>query len=189
MNYMIFSFFPFWFYMWFFWNCKSCWAKIWSSVRALKFLPYWCDLDFKIIALNGYCRLSIYGVECLVLFLVLGVDLLWAGGMADNGLGVLTYLCTLLGVVGCVTGTLWNGTGGDTGGTGTLWASTEREICVIVDVGVATGITVVGFFVARPRISAIIISIFLVLLPYSSYGTTNGVIFRMARMSVADSFR
>ena len=42
------------------------------------------------------------------------------------------------------------------------------------------------FFVDLPSSSAILKSGFLVLLPYSSGGKSDGVVFRMARMSVAE---
>ena len=42
-----------------------------------------------------------------------------------------------------------------------------------------------GFLVDRPRSYSILTSEFLVLSQYSSDGTTGGVIFRMARMSVS----
>ena len=51
------------------------------------------------------------------LFRVFGVVLFLTGGVADNGLRVLTSFFTLLGVV--VWDTLY-GPGGDTGDTGTL---------------------------------------------------------------------
>ena len=46
-----------------------------------------------------------------------------------------------------------------------------------------------GFLVAHPRSSDILTSAFLVLSPYYSDGTTDGVLYRMARMSVADLLR
>ena len=88
--------------------------------------------------------------------------------------------------VGCKKDNLWDVKGGETGGTGTIWSCTENEICVRVGVGVENGITIVGILVARPRSSDILTSEFLVLSPYSSYGTTDGVLCRMARMSVTD---
>ena len=54
------------------------------------------------------------------LFRVFGVVLFLTGGVADNGLSVLTSFFTLLGAVVWDTVTLLDGTGGDTGDTGTL---------------------------------------------------------------------
>ena len=46
---------------------------------------------------------------------------------------------------------LWDGTGGDDCGTGTLWYCTGMEICDRVGVLVVTGITIVRFLLARPK--------------------------------------
>ena len=66
--------------------------------------------------------------------------------VADDGLGVLTSICSLMCDVGCKKITLWYGTVGDTGGTVNLWSCTGRYICGRVDVRVATGRTIVIFF-------------------------------------------
>ena len=172
--------------MWYVWNSKRCWAARWSSARDLKWVPYWCHLDRKSIALNGRCQLLLYRVAFLVFFWVFGIVLFLTNGVADDGLGVLTSFCTLWGGVDCETGTLWDGEGCETGGTGTLWGCTGREICGRVGVGVTTGRTIVFFFVDLPRSSAILKSVFLVMSPYSGYSITGGVLWSMARISVAD---
>ena len=131
--------------MWFVWNRKNCWATRWSAVWALKWVPYWCDLDRKNLALKECCWLSLDGVALLVLFLVFGLVLFLTCGVADDGLGVLTSFCALWGGVDCDTGTLWDGAGGETGGAGTLLAFTGRDICGIVGVVVTNGKTIKDF--------------------------------------------
>ena len=125
---------------------KNCWTKKWSAARALKFAPYWYNPDCNILVINGHCQLSLDGVESLVFFWFFGVVLLLTGFVDDNGLVILTSLFNLLGGVGCETGNLWDGSGGNTGGTGTIWYFTGKEICGRVGGGVTTGIAIVGFW-------------------------------------------
>ena len=172
--------------MWLVWNWERCRAKRLSATRYLECMPYWRNTDHKILALNGRCRLSLGEVNFLVLFLFFVLDFLWSSGVADNRLGVLNSFCTLWGGVSCKKGTIWYGTGGKNFGTVTIWSCTGRDICDRVGVIVVTGRMIVGFLVAHPRSYATLTSIFLVMSPYYSDGTTDGVIFRIAKISVAD---
>ena len=137
-----------------------CCATRWSSVRSLKFVLYLCNLDRKILSLNGSCRLSLDGVAFLVLYIVFGVYLFWNGSVDNNSLSVITSFFNLWGGVGCETVTLWYGTGGMTGENVTFWACTGREICGRVVVGVSDRRTIVGFKVSRSRSSYVFTSVF-----------------------------
>ena len=142
-------------------------------------MPYWCDIDLKIIALNGRCRLSLDGVG----FLVFRVVFFWNCSVAYNGLCVLNFLCTLWVGVACKTRTLWYGSGVESSGTGTLLDWTGRNICDIIGVGVTIGRMIVFFLVAITRSSDIFTSECLVMSPYYSDGTTDSVLWRMEIMS------
>ena len=91
----------------------------------------------------------------------------------------LFFFYTLWGGVGCNTVTLWYEIWGNIGGTGTLSVFTRRETGGTVRFEVKTGGIMVKFLVALPGSSAILESAALVLSPYSSDGTTKGVIWRM----------
>ena len=166
-----------------------CWDTRWSAAQYLKFMPYWCDIYCNILALDWIFWLWLYRVSFLVLFLVFVVVLLWTGDVDDISLDVMNSFCNRWGGVVCDKITLFYGTGWDTGGTGTLWDCKGREICGYVGVSVATGIMILFFLVACLGISDILTSEFLVLSPYYSDGTTDGVILRMARMSVVEWLR
>ena len=133
---------------------------------------------------------TIIGWVCLFgLSSVFGIVLFLIGSADDNGLGVLTSFCTPWGGVGYNTITLWDGLGGSTDGTGTLWTCTGREICCRVGVGVTSGWTIVFFCVVHLRSSATLTSAFLALSPYYSDGTTENVLWKMSRMYVAEWLR
>ena len=175
--------------MWLVWNWKRCWATRLSDAQSMKCVPYWCNLYRKILALNGRCWISLDGVDFLVFFRVFGVVFFLNGGLDGDGLGVLNYFWNLWGGVGCDTGTIWYGERGDTGDTGTPWACTGRIICDRGSVGVTTGRTIVGFLVDLPRSYDILKSAYLVMSPYSSDGTTGGMLWRMGMISIYDWLR